>query len=157
MVRPFKLKIKNYTSSVPASQTIASIEAYLAECGVVGTTKEFEKGQPVALMFDIATGTMRFTIRLPANLNQVQEWLWKDYCKKTRNQRKTRDDFYEQAAKTAWSIQRDWVMVQMSLIQLKQAELAEVFLPFIWNGKRTFYNSIKEGDFKSVLQLGAPK
>lgn len=151
------MKIKNYTSSVPASSTIASIEAYLAECGVINTTKEFEKGQPVALMFDIMTGTMRFTIRLPANLKQVQEWLWKDYCKKTRRPKKTADDFYEQAAKTAWSIQRDWVMVQMSLIQLKQAEPAEVFLPFIWNGKRTFYNAIKEGDFKALPQLAAPK
>jgi hypothetical protein len=44
----------------------------------------------------------------------------------------------------------DWVAVQLSLIEMKQAELLQVFLPYLWAGKTTFYESIKQGKFKAI-------
>lgn len=66
------MNLKNYTSSVPASTMIARIEGYLADCGVSGTTKEFSRGQPVALSFHIKLDGRDYTIRLPANVEAVQ-------------------------------------------------------------------------------------
>ncbi len=46
---------------------------------------------------------------------------------------------------------QDWVAVQMSLIQMHQAETLQVFLPFVWDGRRTFYQAVKETGFKALL------
>lgn len=60
--------------------------------------------------------------------------------------------FYEQAVRTAWRIQQDWVEVQMSLIKLGQADFREVFMAFIWDGetKQTFFETMRGNNFKQL-------
>jgi len=48
----------------------------------------------------------------------------------------------------------DWVAVQLSLIEMKQAELMQVFLPYLWAGKTTFYESIKQNKFAALSYEG---
>jgi len=145
------MNLKNYTSSISVSTTISYIEAYLASCGVTGITKQYEDSVPVALFFHIdIPGTGRFTIRLPAKIKEVQEWLWREYCSVTRRPRKTREDFREQACRTAWKIQQDWVQVQMSLIKLKQVDFLEVFMGFLWDGKKSYYQQISGSGYKEL-------
>lgn len=143
--------LKNYTSTTPAMQTLSFIEAYLSSCpGVSGIAKEIKGGQVHALFFRIEVTGRTHTVRLPAKVDEVQEVLWKDYCCATRRPRKTKEDFREQAIRTAWKIQQDWVQVQMSLIKLKQVEFLQVFLAFIWDGNQTYYDFIKGGNFKAL-------
>jgi hypothetical protein len=144
------MNLKNYTSSTPTHQTIAYIEAYLAECGVSGVTKQYEDKQPAALFFTVEVGENRFTIRLPARVAEVHDYLWRSYCSGVSKPRKVKADFHEQAARTAWKIQQDWVQVQMSLIKLKQVEFLEVFMGFLWDGKQSYYQSLKGGGFKEL-------
>lgn len=146
------MNLKNYSSNVPAHQTISYIEAYLAACEVSGITKQYEDKIPVAIFFHIEiSDSGRFTIRLPAKVSEVQDYLWKDYVSGIRNPRKTRDDFSDQAPRTAWKIQQDWVQVQMSLIKLKQVDFLEVFMGFLWDGKQTHYNRLKGNGFRALL------
>ena len=145
------MNLKNYTSSIPTHQTISYIEAYLADCGVQGITKEYADKVPVAIFFHIDLGQGgRFTIRLPARVAEVHDFLWRDYCSGVSKPRKVKEDFAEQAARTAWKIQQDWVQVQMSLIKLKQVEFLEVFMGFLWDGKQSYYNKLKCGGFKAL-------
>lgn len=145
------MNLKNYTSSTPAHQTIAYIEAYLAECGVSGITKEILNGTPVSLFFHIDLGNnQKFTIRLPAKVAEVHEYLWKAYCTSVSKPRKTKEDFKEQATRTAWKIQQDWVQVQMSLIKLKQVDFIEVFMGFLWDGEQSYYQQLKGSGFKQL-------
>lgn len=151
------MNLKNYTSSVPANTTISYIEAYLADCGVSGITKQIENGQPVAIFFHINVGQDgNFTVKLPAKVEDVLEYLWKDYVTTRVKPTKTKEDFREQASRTAWKIQQDWVQVQMSLIKLKQAEFLEVFMGFLWDGKQSYYQSalprLKGGGFKALSE-----
>ena len=111
------MNLKNYTSGVPASATLSHIEAYLASAGVTGISKQYEAGQPSALFFHIDIPPNRYTIRLPARIKEVQDYLWQDYCSRTTRPRKTKEDFLEQATRCAWAIQRDWVQVQISLVK----------------------------------------
>jgi hypothetical protein len=146
------VNLKNYTSSIPVHRTISYIEAYLAECGVVGITKEYADKTPVAIFFHIDLGTAgRFTIRLPARVVEVQEYLWRDYVTGKSRPQKTKEDFADQAARTAWKIQQDWVQVQMSLIKLRQVEFLEVFMGFLWDGKQSYYNKLKTRSFRALL------
>ncbi len=46
---------------------------------------------------------------------------------------------------------QDWVEVQLSMIQMKQADLMQVFLPYVWDGKRTYYDALKVNGFRAML------
>lgn len=155
--------LKNYTSDVPVSQTIFRIEQVLIKCGVSGITKEYGPNSEVtAIRFQIPVNEREMTIRLPANAERALEALWLNYADGDKitsdgkalqwsSKRKKRADFVEQAQRTAWKIVQDWVEVQISMIQLKQAETVEVFLPYIWDGKQTVFARIKESGYRALL------
>lgn len=157
--------LKNYTSDVPVSQTIFRIEQVLIKCGVRGIEKEYrEGGEVAAITFKIEVEEGRpMLIRLPVNVDQAHMALWLDYAdgeKLTSNgkelmwsprKKKKYEEFRDQAERTAWKIVQDWVEVQMSMIQMKQADYREVFLPYFWDGKRSFFSMVKDGGFKALL------
>lgn len=146
------MNLKNYTSSVPAHTTISFIEQYLAECGVMNVSKDYDGNRkPVSLTFTIKDGSREFQVRLPAKVADVHKYLWKDYCTNAKRPRKSESDFLEQANRTAWAIQRDWVQIQMTLIVLKQAEPIEVFMAYIWDGNQTVFQRLKSGGMRNLL------
>ncbi len=151
--------LKNYTSAVPVHVTISRIEQILIRCGVQGITKDYgPQGETIALTFHVNQGESRVAIRLPANREDALNAFWTDYCEshpEDWRRKKTRKDFARQAEMTAWKLMQDWVEVQMSLIQMKQADTLQVFMPFIWDGRRTFYQAVKDGGYKALLP--APK
>lgn len=158
--------LKNYTSNVPVSQTIYRIEQVLIKCGVLGIAKEYTgtDGKIAAITFRINDKGREFTVRLPADVEKAQDALWMDYVGDDKlndkggfadygnRKQKRRKDFAEQAGKTAWKIIQDWVEVQMSMIQLQQAESLEVFMPYVVvNGGQSFYKSIAAGGYRALL------
>ncbi len=144
------MNLKNYTSKVSAQITIANIEAVLMAIGASAIAKEIKNGQVSAIMFQIeCEGNMR-TIRISANVEAVQDYLWSEFAANARRNLRTRDDFKEQAQRTAWRIMHDWAQVQISLIKLKQADAAEVFLAFMWDGQQTYYEFLKGNKFKAL-------
>jgi hypothetical protein len=148
------IKIKNYTSSVPVDRTVARIERSLADAGVSKIHKEYgPEGGISALLFTIKVQEDRdMTVRLPADPVKVADALYAQYLDGTSRPRKRLKDFLDQAAQTAWKLQQDWVEVQLSLIAMKQADPAEVFLAYIWDGQSTVYTRLAGSGFKH-LQL----
>src|SRR5689334_5965918 len=146
------MNIKNYTSGVPVNLTVAKIEQLLAEAGASGVNKDYEAGRLVALAFRIPTPSGKtMTIRLPANSEAVYDTMKKSVL---RPRNGTLERLKDQAQRTAWKLMQDWIQVQISLIQMQQADVMQVFLPYVWDGERTFYHMLKEGGFK---QLPAPR
>lgn len=150
--------LKNYTSNVPVHQTISEIERILISCGVQGITKAYSPtGEVNAVIFHIEVGDSNMTVRLPADKDKCQDALWKAYDeahpKKFRSDRKTRDDFAQQAERTAWRLQLDWVAVQMSFIQMNQADFRQVFMAYLYDTKTktTVYDRVLAGGFKTLL------
>jgi hypothetical protein len=143
--------MKNYTSEVPAERTISRIEQILASAGAKSIQKEYEDGQAIALIFTLPTGGQAgdVSIKLPANAAGVEAVFMAD-VKKPRKE--TLNRVKAQALRTAWKIMQDWTEIQISLIELHQAEPAEVFLPYIWDGKRTIYTALKAGGFKLLAE-----
>lgn len=146
------MKIKNYTSKVPVVRTIAGIETLLAAAGASSITKEYgPTGQPVALTFQIEIALDRpLRVRLPADIEACMEALWRGDQSRRRRGRKQREEFREQAVRTAWRLQHDWVAVQLSLIQLKQLEPLQAFLAYVWDGSQTFYHRLRTQQFKAL-------
>lgn len=157
--------LKNYTSDVPVSQTIHRIEQVLIRCGVSGIAKEYSPTAEVsAITFRIETpNTPAVSVRLPADKEKALDALWLNYANGDKltpdgkclqwasHKKKKRADFAQQAERTAWKIVQDWVEIQMSMIQMKQADHLEVFLPYIWDGQSTVYSRLKSSGFRALL------
>jgi hypothetical protein len=158
--------LKNYTSNVPVNQTIYRIEQVLIKCSALGIMKEYTgtAGQISAITFQIESPAGKITIRLPADKEKALDALWLDYADGDKlnekgdalndwhgRKKKKRADFAAQAARTAWKIIQDWIEVQMSMVQMKQADTLQVFLPYVYNGKQTYYQSLRESNFVGLL------
>lgn len=110
--------------------------------------KDYKDGFLIALAFRVTLPTGRsMSIRLPANSDGVFHAMMKE-VKKPREGTEVR--IREQAGKTAWKLMQDWVEVQLSLIQMQQADFVQVFLPYVWDGKSTFYEQLKAKNFLSL-------
>jgi hypothetical protein len=120
-------------------------------------------GKLTAITFKLPTKAGVQLVRLPAKVDAAQDSLYRDFMgddldqktgkvKYGSRKRRTKQSFYEQAERTAWKIIQDWVEVQMSMIQMGQADSLEVFLPYLYDGKRTYYQAMQESNFAGLLK-----
>lgn len=139
--------MKNYTSQVSVEKTISLIERFLAKAGASNILKNYDGGEISSISFTLFDPVSRKTvfIKLPARVGAVEKILYRK-IKRPRNA--TIKRIREQAARTAWKLMLDWIEVQLSLIEMEQVEALQVFLPYIWDGQKTFYMAIKENNFK---------
>lgn len=148
------MNIKNYTSGIPVESTISRIEAKLAAAGASGITKLYGPDKRVsALVFSIEINgrPSPLQIKVPVNSNACFEALWKQHCQNHSQQREAaKVRIRDQAARTAWKLMQDWIEVQISMILMRQAEFVEVFMPYVWDGKQTFFESVKGGNFMAL-------
>jgi hypothetical protein len=148
------MNIKNYTSGVASETSIARIESKLAAVGASGIMKLYGPDKRVsAIIFQMPNGSRNHAIRVPANVENCYQALWKDYCLRVSRPRDdTKSTIRDQAERTAWKLVQDWIDVQVSMIVMKQADALEVFLPYVWDGRQTYFESMKGGGFKQLPQ-----
>ena len=132
------MALKNYTTKIPANRSVQEIQEMLQKCGASGVLLEYEKGtgRIGGLSFQIEFDKRTMGFKLPLN--------WKE-CQKVLDQegnRRALDDDY--AYRVAWRILRDWVDVQVALINIKQVQLQQVFLPYAIqrNGNTVYENML---------------
>lgn len=146
------MNLKNYTSSVPVINSIGKIEHKLAQSGATHIAKSYDKERPIGMIFQIPVNNIPMTFKLPAKSDNVYEHMLKQRSRPPQSSQ--RAAIRMQADRTAWKILSDWIDIQVSLIQLDQAEAVEVFLPYAYNGKndKTLFESMKENSFKLLTQ-----
>jgi hypothetical protein len=142
-----EFKLKNYTTSVPASKSIAEVETLLVKFGASDIMKSYmSDGTTTALLFKIKeTG-----YKLPINVEGVKMILTP---KRTRHTTNYAVNLRERANRVAWRVLKDWLHAQLSIIASGQAEPEQVLLPYAFNGQKTMYELIKD----KTLALPAPK
>lgn len=151
------MNLKNYTSSVPVETTIMRIEQYLIATGLVtGIGKEYKDSTVQSIIFHICyeDGKLPMTIKLGASVDECVDFFWREHLRTAVRNRKVREDFNDQGARTAWKLQEDWVRVETSLILLKQRTVLQSFIAHQWDGERTFYQRIVDSKYK---MLASPK
>jgi hypothetical protein len=145
-------KIKNYTSKVPAYQSIMKIEQKLVGVGVRTINKEYDdNGKVKALIFMYRFNDNDYPFKLPAKVDEVYQVLITGKKRLTTTQEKT---IRGQSERTAWKILLDWVEVQVAMITVSQVQFMQVFLPYAYdiNTGLTFFEKIQNGDFKLLNQ-----
>jgi hypothetical protein len=147
--------IKNYTSSVAATRSVSHIEECLARHGAQSVIKQYgEDRRLAAVSFYMGIREKLIPFRLPAKVDQVEKILHSAMKRSPRPGALIK--LKEQAERTAWKIISDWVDAQMALIELQQADMAEVFMPYMWNERvgQSFYQIASKKGFNL---LEAPK
>lgn len=149
--------IKNYTSSIPASTSMARIEDMLVEAGARDIHKNYNNNREcdaIIFIMVVPNNPLPMHFKLLAKVDACFEALWRLHTKslKTRPQESTKTTIRKQASMTAWKIIQDWVELQLTLIELEQAEPMELFLPYVYNPetKETFYEHAKSKGFKQL-------
>ena len=137
------MPIKNYTSTVDVYTSLGKIQGALASHGARQIMVDYDgAGQPVGVTFAIETPGGRRGFALPANIDGVVAVFARQKVKADR----------EQAAKTGWKNLQDWVLAQMAIIEAGMAQMDEVFLPYMTDGRgSTLYGLYQRGQ----LALGA--
>lgn len=147
------MNIKNYTSTIEASRSMAKIEELLVEIGANNINKKYENKTCTGitfLFFDNRLGqTLAF--HLKAQVEEVFNILYKEV---KRPQANTKETIKAQANRTAWKVLSDWTEIQCTMILLGQAEPLQMFLPFVYDVKNeeTLYDKVVSG--KMPLLLG---
>ena len=122
------MNIKNYTSSIEASRSMARIEELLVEVGATNVNKQYADKVCTGITFLLFDSQLQQTLafHLKAQVQECFTVLWKDV---KRPQANTRTTLQQQANKTAWKILSDWTEIQCSMILLSQANHYKCFSP----------------------------
>jgi hypothetical protein len=129
--------LKNYESDSPLPNIFAAIEKTLSEHNAKQVTREYDNGLITAISFVVETKRGPMAVRLPAKIDKV---------KAIFDQQGYR---YKEAQpyRTAWATIRDWVAIQMALIDWEMVKVEEVFLPYaVGRNGKTFFESFESGD-----------
>ena len=129
------MPILNYTTTINPGKSAAEVQQILAKAGAKSVAIDYADGVPSALTFTIVYLEQQIHFRLPCNAEGVLKALTKYGSKVPHSKRNI-----EQARRVAWRIIKDWVEAQLAIVESKQAEMTEVFLPYVIaeNGQTMF-------------------
>lgn len=116
-------RLKNASARL-TTRPIDTIQEALAIHGARAINLDYENGQAVTLAFVLDIGGNRHAFRMPARIQNVLIKLYGNRRVYTETQRK-------QAYVTAWANIRDWVTVQLAMIDIGLVRMEEVFLPYM--------------------------
>lgn len=146
------MNIKNYTSNVEASKSMARIEELLVEIGATNINKQYANKVCTGITFLLYDQQLQQTLpfHLKAQTEECFLVLWKDV---KRPRPDTKATLQSQANKTAWKILSDWTEIQCSMILLGQAKPLQMFLPFMYDTKKneTLFDKVAAGSVKLLL------
>ncbi len=123
------MAILNYTTQIDFNKTVGEIYAILARAKVQQISTDYENGMPAAIRFMMVYFEQPIYFRLPCNV----EGVYKSLCKAPKVPYRLQTK--EQARRVAWRIIKDWVEAQLAIVESQQAEMTEVFLPYVIDEK----------------------
>ena len=146
------MNVKNYTSEVDASKSMANIERVLVEIGASNVNKTYKDKVCTGitfLHFDQATN-QTIAYNLKAQVEECFNILWKQRARQTKE---AKEICLKQANRTAWKIVSDLVEIQCSMILLNQATTLQMFLPYVYDHKNdeTLFDKIAGGRMGNLL------
>lgn len=118
------------------------IQQVLAENGAKKVMMDYAPdGTLEAIAFAVEINGKLAGFRLPANVDKVFNVMYPQATEE-RNERYL-PAWRKQSYQTAWANIRDWVDAQMALVRTDQADIGQVFLPYmVMKNDRTLYEHV---------------
>ena len=136
------------TTKIPVGQTVAEIQRLLGECGCCGVLTQYEKGEVIAVSFQIMFLDKTIPFRLPCRWQPIYNSLMSRKRKKRAN---TAMNSEEQAKRVAWRQILRWVEAQLALVDTEMVKVQEVFLPYVQTGlNETLYQKLESKGFTAL-------
>lgn len=137
------MAILNYTTQIDFNKTVGEIYSILARAKVQQISTDYENGQPSAIRFMLIYIEQPVYFRLPCNVDGV----YKSLCNAKNVPNKMRNK--DQARRVAWRIIKDWIEAQLAIVESQQAQITEVFLPYVINeNNQTLFQAFTESKQK---------
>lgn len=141
------MPILNYTTTINPSKSASEVQQILAKGGAKQVAIDYDQnGEPSALTFMILYLETPINFRLPCNV----EGVYKALCRsgsKVPYSKQTKD----QARRVAWRIIKDWVEAQLAIVESQQAQMTEVFLPYVLaESGQTMFQAFTESKQKQL-------
>jgi hypothetical protein len=136
----------NYTTTVPATKTVAEVQALLVQAGARSILVDYsEGGRATAVAFALETSLGRRSFRLPADIDAVAKVLARDAAQVRAHVNKRELASHDQAERVAWRILKDWLEAQVALVRVDLAGFDQVMLPYMVAGDgRTVWDLYRE-------------
>lgn len=147
-------RIKNFSTEIPVSRTIAEIEKMLTKYGATAIMKEYDGETPIMLIFAIVTKHGQMGVRLPIHPDKVLAVFKKQVSDGLLPRKYWNGDWANaQAHRVAWRIIKDWLDAQITLLNIEMVKLEEIFLPYIYSDKlkMTVYEMLEQKKFNFDL------
>lgn len=150
------VSLKNYSTKIPAAQTVNEIEYILQHHNATDIWKQYENGNIISLNFAVNTEFGKIPFKLPVNVEAVVKLLKDSKKEKKINLSVNQVQDIEVARRIAWRIIKDWIDAQMALVDISMVKLEQVFLPYAYdfNKNQSLYDSIKERKYAGMLMEG---
>lgn len=125
MPTDFTRRVRNYTTSVPVSRTIAEITEQLVSHGANRVATDYnDAGEGIGLSFALTTPHGPRVFSVPVDVDAVHTFLMGKLGTTTKANR-------AQAGRVAWRVVKDWLDAQLTLINAGMARLDQVMLPYV--------------------------
>lgn len=139
------MPLANYTTKIEAAETIAEIQKMLASFGANSISLHYENGKASAIDFVLKLDGYPLRFLLPQSTAAAHKVL-------SGQRVKAYHRTVTHAESVSWRILRDWVRAQLAMVELKQAEIAQVFMPYAMVADQPVYKTFREQRMK---QLGS--
>lgn len=147
----------NYTTRVPHLRSVDQIVSMLRKANAHSVTQKWDGfGNVESIEFALTIEFGKLSFRLPANVAQVLITLKRQAEDGVIPKRFSGD--IDHARRVAWRIMREWIEVQMALIEVSRVKPDQAFLAYTINPQtgQTVYEMMIESKFER-LALPAPK
>jgi hypothetical protein len=145
----------NYTTTIPAAQTVGECQATLAAAGAASVAVHYDDGQPAGLSFSLKTPHGQRNFTLPVNVDGAQRVLAKAERDGQFAAARKRAGTYssrEHATKVAWRVVKDWLEANLALIAAQMATIDEVMLPYLHVGDdKTLWQAYREREQAALM------
>ena len=135
------MALRNYTSSISPARSAAKIQKLLAENGANRVSVDYEGADIVAITFMIEIGGRWMHFRLEPDIEGILRAMQEDEGVPRRKCTP------EQAARTAWKNELEWLDVQFAKIAANQARLEQLLLGYgVTDTGETVYERLSSGE-----------
>jgi len=132
----------NYTTKIPAHQSIAEISRMLARAGAKAIMHEYDdEGYVISLTFSMELEGQRLGFRLPADWRPIQTIMEDMRRSNTKLERRITER--QHCIDVAWRVIKDWVEAQLALLETRMVTTQQLFLPYaVTKSGETLYERI---------------
>lgn len=133
--------IKNFSTTIAAKKTVDQIRDKLIKLGAKSVEIEYDKGEPTAISFRMATKLGVQSFQLPANPEGVYGVLLDDYKHRLIDRKYAN---YEQAVRTSWRTLQDFIEAQVAIIQAGLTTVDQILFPFMLtqSGQTVYHDAV---------------